>query len=116
MCNFYVHFTKFAPIMPAFCSLLLPTHYAKNFAGKIDGSLALAIVSRSQTLFFLLCGGEERKGSGEHSIASSLGYPEIVGILLRSFWIVVWCKLRNLLYLHPVTIDISVVAMVTGCK
>ena len=41
LCNFYVHFTKIAPIMPAFCSLLLPTHYAKNFAGKIDGSLLL---------------------------------------------------------------------------
>ena len=26
-------------IMPAFCSLLLPTHYAKNLAGKIDRSL-----------------------------------------------------------------------------
>ena len=25
--------------MPAFCLLLLPTHYAKNFAGEIDGSL-----------------------------------------------------------------------------
>ena len=27
--------------MPAFCSLLLPNHYAKNFAGEIDGSLDL---------------------------------------------------------------------------
>ena len=25
--------------MPAFCSLLLPIHYAKNFASEIDGSL-----------------------------------------------------------------------------
>ena len=41
MCNFYVHFTKIAPIMPAFCSLLLPIHYAKNFASEIDGSLSV---------------------------------------------------------------------------
>ena len=34
--NFYVHFTKIAPIMPPFCSLLLPTHYAKIFTGKIN--------------------------------------------------------------------------------
>ena len=27
--------------MPAFCSLLLPNHYAKIFAGEIDGSLAM---------------------------------------------------------------------------
>ena len=30
---------KFAPIMPAFCSLRFPSHYSKNFAGKIDASL-----------------------------------------------------------------------------
>ena len=29
----------FAPIMRAFCSLLLPSYYAKNFAGKINWSL-----------------------------------------------------------------------------
>ena len=37
--SFYVHFTTNAPIMPVFCSLLLPTHYAKNFVRKIDASL-----------------------------------------------------------------------------
>ena len=41
LCNFYVHFTKIAPIMPAFCSLLLPTHFAKTFASEIDGSLSM---------------------------------------------------------------------------
>ena len=30
---------KFAPIMPAFCSLLLPSNVSKNYAGKIDTSL-----------------------------------------------------------------------------
>ena len=30
---------KFAPIMPAFCLLLLYSYYANNFAGEIDGSL-----------------------------------------------------------------------------
>ena len=29
----------FAPIMPAFCSLLLPSDYSNNFARKIDASL-----------------------------------------------------------------------------
>ena len=29
----------FAPIMPAFCSLLFLSYYSKNFAGKIDSSL-----------------------------------------------------------------------------
>ena len=29
----------FAPIMPAFCSLLFASYYSKNFAGKIDSSL-----------------------------------------------------------------------------
>ena len=32
---------KFAPIMPAFCLLLLYSYYANNFAGEIDGSLLL---------------------------------------------------------------------------
>ena len=40
LCMFYVHFTKNAHNMPAFCSLLLPTHYTKPFASKIDTSLA----------------------------------------------------------------------------
>ena len=31
LCNFYIRFTKIAHIMPTFCSLLLPTHYAKYF-------------------------------------------------------------------------------------
>ena len=30
---------KFAPIMPAFCALLLCPHYSKNYASKIDTSL-----------------------------------------------------------------------------
>ena len=30
---------EFAPIMPAFCSLLLPSYYSNNFAGKINASL-----------------------------------------------------------------------------
>ena len=32
---------KFAPIMPAFCLLLLYSYYASNFSGKIDASLIL---------------------------------------------------------------------------
>jgi len=48
------------------------------------------VVSCSQTPFFLLCGGRERKGSGEHSIAPLLGYPEILGIQLHSFRILNW--------------------------
>ena len=32
---------KFAPIMPAFCSLLFHSYYAKIYAGKIDLSLIL---------------------------------------------------------------------------
>ena len=32
---------KFAPIMPAFCLLLLYSYYANNFAGEIDGSLTI---------------------------------------------------------------------------
>ena len=31
----------FAPILPAFCSLLLPSYYSNNFVGKIDASLLL---------------------------------------------------------------------------
>ena len=30
---------EFAPIMPAFCSLLLPSIFSKNYAGKIGASL-----------------------------------------------------------------------------
>ena len=30
---------KFAPIMPASCSLLLPSYYSNNFSGKINASL-----------------------------------------------------------------------------
>ena len=30
---------EFAPIMPAFCSLLLPSYFSKNYAGKIGASL-----------------------------------------------------------------------------
>ena len=33
---------KFAPIMPAFCSLHFPSHYSKNFATKINTSLITA--------------------------------------------------------------------------
>jgi len=33
---------KFAPIMPAFCSLLLCSYYSKNYSGKIGSSLAEA--------------------------------------------------------------------------
>ena len=36
----------FAPIMPAFCSLLFLSYYSKNFAGRIDSSLLT-----SQTLY-----------------------------------------------------------------
>ena len=32
---------KFAPIMPAFCFLLLYSYYANNFAGKIEASLVV---------------------------------------------------------------------------
>ena len=51
--------------MPAFCSLLLPINYAKNFAGKIDGSLVMAIhlakpyadkyVCEVLTCFIIIC-------------------------------------------------------------
>ena len=30
--------------MPALCSLLLPSYYSNNFAGKIDASLGMGIV------------------------------------------------------------------------
>ena len=46
-------------------------------SGRIHCTYVVPIVSHSQNLFFLLCWGGERKGSGEHSIASSLAYPEI---------------------------------------
>ena len=59
---------------------------------KIIEPIVAYIVSRSQALFFLLCKGGERKGPGEHGIASSLAYPEIVGIQLRSFRIVCGCE------------------------
>ena len=36
---------KFAPIMPAFCSLLFYSYYAKIYAGKIDLSLILVYFS-----------------------------------------------------------------------
>ena len=32
---------EYAPIMLAFCSLLLPSYYSNNFAGKTSASLAL---------------------------------------------------------------------------
>ena len=32
---------KFAPIMPAFCSLLFHSYYVKIYAGKIDLSLVM---------------------------------------------------------------------------
>ena len=35
-----LHVVYFAPIMPAFFSLLLPSYYAKKFAGKINTSQA----------------------------------------------------------------------------
>ena len=34
-----VYLLEFAPIMPAFCSLLLPSYFSKNYAGKIGASL-----------------------------------------------------------------------------
>ena len=38
-----LHKAHFAPIMLAFCFLLLPSYYATNFAGKIDASLLIAL-------------------------------------------------------------------------
>ena len=32
----------FAPILPAFCSLLLPTYYSNYFASEINGPLAIS--------------------------------------------------------------------------
>ena len=32
---------EFAPIMPAFCSWLLPSYFSKNYAGKIGASLIM---------------------------------------------------------------------------
>ena len=34
-----IHFAQNLPILPAFCSLLLPTYFSKFFAGRIDASL-----------------------------------------------------------------------------
>ena len=36
-----LHKVHFAPIMLAFCFLLLPSYYAPNFASKIDASLSI---------------------------------------------------------------------------
>ena len=33
------YFSNFPPIFPEFCSLLLPTYFSKNIAGKIGASL-----------------------------------------------------------------------------
>jgi len=38
-------FSQNLPIMPVFCSLLLPTYYSKTFAGIIDASLAGANIT-----------------------------------------------------------------------
>ena len=38
-CELNVFCSKFAPIKPAFCSLLFHSYYAKIYAGKIDLSL-----------------------------------------------------------------------------
>ena len=35
---------EFAPIMPAFCSLLLPSYFSKNYAGKIGASLVASLL------------------------------------------------------------------------
>ena len=41
---------QFAPIMPAFCSLLLPSYFSKNYAGKIGTSLQLKDINLHETL------------------------------------------------------------------
>ena len=42
-CHSLVPIFQFSPIFPAFCSLLLPTYFSKNFAGKISASLLQSI-------------------------------------------------------------------------
>ena len=48
-----LHKTHLAPIMLAFCFLLLPSYYAPNFAGKIDASLDKAFYHSRLTVLFL---------------------------------------------------------------
>ena len=46
---------KFAPIMPAFCLLLLYSSYANNFARKIDASLeVLQIMTHASSKMSIL--------------------------------------------------------------
>ena len=40
---------KFAPIMPAFCSLLLVSYFSKNYAGKIGTSLGVAHITHKKS-------------------------------------------------------------------
>ena len=47
---------KFAPIMPAFCSLLLPSYFSKNYSGKIGASLAIASVTRAINALYIKIG------------------------------------------------------------
>ena len=49
---------KFAPIMPAFCLLLLYSYYSNNFAGEIDGSLNPSVLKvMGRCLIFIIFGG-----------------------------------------------------------
>ena len=41
---------ELAPIMPAFCSLLLPSYFSKNYAGKIAASLLITSSSSAAPL------------------------------------------------------------------
>ena len=55
---------KFAPIMPAFCSLLLPSYFSKNYAGKIGASLSAILsvdhmIEISHAIMKLWCGCEQ---------------------------------------------------------
>ena len=52
-------FSKFSPIFPAFCSLLLASYFSKNFAGKIGAALAVCtssnvIIKKYQEIFVIL--------------------------------------------------------------
>ena len=48
------HFSNFPPIFPAFCSLLLPTYFSKNFASKIGASLQRSSLKVAIYLFHRL--------------------------------------------------------------
>jgi len=50
-----------------------------------------SLIDVSDVIFYICVpSGQERKGSGERSIA--LGYPQILGIQLRSFYILDRCE------------------------